>query len=155
VVDGERVSSTRIRTALREGHVARAARFLGSPYALTGTVVTGDGRGRTIGFPTANIEVHAARKVIPHDGVYVVEAETAGATHRGMMNIGVRPTVTDGKARTLEVHLLGMDADLAGEEITVRFLDRLRDERKFGSLDELVQQLARDRAAAERFVDEH
>ena len=154
LVDGERISSTRIRTALREGNAAKAARFLGSPYTLSGTVVPGDGRGRGLGYPTANIAVQAARKVIPADGVYVVQAELSGESHRGMMNIGVRPTVTDGHTRTLEVHLLGSHGDLAGESITVGFLDRLRDERKFASLDELIGQLARDRAAAESFGHE-
>jgi riboflavin kinase/FMN adenylyltransferase len=154
LVDGERISSTRIRAALREGSVAKAARFLGSPYTLSGTVVPGDGRGRGLGYPTANIAVQAARKVLPADGVYVVQAELAGTSYRGMMNIGVRPTVTDGRTRTLEVHLLGSHGDLAGESIAVGFLERLRDERKFASLEELIGQLARDRAAAEKFGHE-
>ena len=92
--------------------------------------------------------------MLPADGVYVVQAELAGTSYRGMMNIGVRPTVTDGHTRTLEVHLLGSHGDLAGESIAVGFVERLRDERKFASLEELIGQLARDRAAAEKFGPE-
>jgi len=151
LVGGEAVSSTRVRAALREGNVARVARFLGAPYSLSGTVVRGDGRGRKIGYPTANIRLAGGRKLIPSDGVYVVDAVVGDEAFRGMMNIGLRPTLTDGSARTLEVHLLGVDRDFVGQSLSVLFLERLREERRFGSLEELVGQLARDREAAERY----
>lgn len=151
-VDGETVSSTLIRTALASGDVTRAARFLGRPYEVSGTVVRGDGRGRTIGFPTANIRPSSGAKINPSHGVYAVGVRIGNEQHRGMMNIGVRPTVAAVPAETLEVHLFDFDRDIYGEEVTVSFLRRLRDERKFGSLADLVEQLGKDRDEARQTV---
>ncbi len=149
-LDGEPISSTRIRKVLSGGDVERAHGMLGYDYPLTGTVVTGDRRGRTLGFPTANLEAEDPRKLIPGNGVYLVAVRVAGQDGFGMMNIGVRPTLTSGEQRVLEVHILDFDREIYGETMTVTFLQRLRDERKFGSLGELVEQLGRDRAAAHR-----
>jgi len=151
-VGGETVSSTAIRAALGAGAVERAALFLGRPYALEATVVPGDGRGKTLGFPTANLLPVSPLKVVPADGVYAV-AVTVGAEERpGMMNIGRRPTVREGEPRTLEVHLLDFDRDIYGTRLTVSFLRRLRDEKKFASLSDLVRQLAEDREEVLRTV---
>lgn len=141
------VSSTHIRQLLREsGDVRKAAVLLGRPYALGGRVVRGDGRGRTIGFPTANLALEDARKAVPARGVYAVQARTEdGARHGGMMNIGLRPTF-GGTEEHLEVHLFDFDADLYGQPLRIEFVERLRDERRFGSVGELIEQLSRDRS---------
>jgi riboflavin kinase / FMN adenylyltransferase len=147
-LDGETISSTHIRRALMAGDIGRAERMLGYPYQLTGTVVNGDHRGRTIGFPTANVMPEDPHKLVPANGVYLVAVSVAGIDGYGMMNIGVRPTVTSGTLRVVEVHILDFDQDIYDETITVTVLKRLRDERKFSSLEELTGQLARDRDAA-------
>lgn len=147
-VDGEPISSTRIRRALAAGDVERAERMLGYPYRMAGTVIRGDGRGRTLGFPTANLQPLVVRKQIPGNGVYLVSA-TVGETRRyGIMNIGVRPTVSAGTALVIEVHVLEFSRDIYGERLEIAFLRRLRDERKFASIAELVEQLGKDREQA-------
>jgi riboflavin kinase / FMN adenylyltransferase len=146
-LDGEPISSTRIRRALMAGDLERAEHMLGYQYRLTGTVVNGDHRGRTIGFPTANIMPEDPHKLVPANGVYLVAVELHDELHYGMMNIGVRPTVTSGTLRVLEVHILDFDRDIYGETMTVTFLKRLREEQKFGTLEELIVQLSRDREA--------
>jgi riboflavin kinase/FMN adenylyltransferase len=152
LLDGETVSSTVVRKALAAGDVDRAARFLGRPYSFSGTVVRGDGRGKTIGFPTANIVPVSASKIIPARGVYAVGVLIGGERKHGMMNIGVRPTVKQAPAETIEAHLFEFDRDIYGEQVTVSVLRRLRDERKFDSLTELVEQLGRDREEARQTV---
>lgn len=149
-VRGETVSSTRIREALAAGDVAGAAQFLGRPYALAGTVARGDGRGKTLGFPTANLVPVSPQKVVPARGVYAVAAEVKGEHRYGMTNIGVRPTVSAGQATMIEVHLFDYDRDIYGETVNIAFLRRLRDEKKFESLEELTAQLHRDREEARR-----
>jgi riboflavin kinase / FMN adenylyltransferase len=146
-LDGEPISSTRIRKALSTGELDRAAKMLGYHYQLTGEVVNGDHRGRTMGFPTANIMPEDPHKLIPANGVYLVAVELPGELHYGMMNIGVRPTVTSGTLQVLEVHILDFDRDIYGATMTVTFLKRLREERRFTSLEELIGQLSRDREA--------
>lgn len=150
--DGEPISSTRIRRVLAAGDLEKAERMLGYPYHFTGTVVGGDQRGRTLGFPTANLDPVAPRKVVPGHGVYLVAVEAPGLRGYGIMNIGVRPTVSAGMQRVIEVHVLDFSRDIYGERMTVTFLRRLRDERKFGSVQELVEQLARDRDDARRLI---
>lgn len=145
------ISSTRIRNALMAGNTILAAELLGYDYFFSGTVVRGDQRGRTIGFPTANLEISETDKLIPGNGVYIVTAELNGVVHHGMMNIGVRPTVGGDGKLTIEVHLLNFDADIYDEVLTVRLKARLRNERKFESFQELKEQLFNDRAAAEAF----
>jgi riboflavin kinase/FMN adenylyltransferase len=151
-VDGEVVSSTRIRKALSGGEIERANAMLGRPYAMQGRVVEGDRRGATLGFPTANLQPEPKSKTIPAHGVYVVRVRL-GETHRfGMMNIGVRPTVREGLKETLEVHILDFQQQIYGATIDLEFLRRLRDERKFGSFAELTAQLETDREETRRFV---
>ena len=147
-VDGEAVSSTRIRRALATGDLPHAEKLLGYRYGISGKVVRGDRRGATIGFPTANITPASIRKVVPARGVYVVAVELEGNTLFGMMNIGVRPTVTPGMSETMEVHLFAYSGDLYGATLRVTFLARLRDEKKFAGLPELVEQLGKDREAS-------
>ena len=143
---GEAVSSTQIRKAIEEGDVERANKMLGYDYPLHGVVVSGNKLGRAIGFPTANMQLYEPLKLLPKDGVYAVEVEIQGQdrNYKGMCNIGVRPTV-DGKARTIETHILDFDEDIYGLPIRIRFKKRIRDEIKFESLDALRQQLALDR----------
>ena len=144
------VSSTEIRRLLAdEGDAARAALLLGRPYRIAGTVVRGDGRGRTIGYPTANVRPDSARKLVPRVGVYAVRAVLPdGQTAGGMMNVGRRPTFEADGAVSVEVHLFSVEADLYGRTLAVDVVARLRDERRFDGADGLVAQLGRDRAAA-------
>jgi riboflavin kinase/FMN adenylyltransferase len=144
-VDGETVSSSAIRVAIEEGDVAKARAFLGRPFAVTGEVVRGDGRGRALEFPTANLAVE--NETIPRRGVYVTETIAFGSRFPSITNVGVRPTF-GGTALSVESHLIDVDEDLYGERLEVRFLARLRDEVKFAGPAELADQLARDQAAA-------
>lgn len=138
------VSSTKIRNALISGNIETANDFLGSPYFINGTVVQGKQLGRTINFPTANIEVNESYKLIPANGVYVVSSVINGKTVQGMMNIGNRPTV-DGTDTTIEVHYHDFNGDLYGSKLKVNIYHRLRDEIKFESFDALKQQLEKDK----------
>ena len=138
------ISSTQIRKALEEGRIGNANAMLGYSYELYGVVVAGNRMGRTIGFPTANMQLYEPLKLVPFNGVYAVEVEVLGETYKGMCNIGVRPTV-DGKTRTIETHILDFDEDIYGLPLKVRFLKRIRDERKFPSLEALREQLEKDR----------
>ena len=137
------ISSTRIRKALEEGDVEAANGMLGYEYGLHGVVVAGNRMGRTIGFPTANMQLYEPLKLVPQNGVYAVNVEVTGNVFRGMCNIGTRPTV-GGTARTIETHILGFNEDISGLPLRVRFLRRIRDERKFPSLDALRAQLEQD-----------
>ena len=144
----EGVCSTFIRRALASGDVGSASKMLGRAFAVTGKVGHGRALGRTIGVPTANLEPDA-RLQIPAPGVYAADAVTAdGRRYRSVVNIGVAPTVTAGLPLTIEAHLLGFEGDLYGEILRLEFLRRLRDERKFASLDDLKQQIVRDAEAA-------
>ncbi len=138
---GEPVSSSRVRAALDSGDVANAARLLGRPYRLRGTVVVGDRRGATLGFPTANLG--DCRTVIPGDGVYAVRVQCAFSEFIGAANIGPNPTFGV-SARKVEVHLLDFDQDLYGQPLAIDFVERLRNTRKFESKEELVRQLHED-----------
>jgi riboflavin kinase/FMN adenylyltransferase len=143
--DGLVVSSTLVRAALKSGDVEAATAMLGKPYALRGTVVQGDGRGRTLGIPTANIVPTNPHKLMPANGVYVVSMLIDGSEHVGMANIGVRPTFTNDTAPTLEVHILQFDNDLYNTTLDVQFHARLRGEQKFGSREEFLAQLELDK----------
>lgn len=145
---GEAVKSSRIRALLKEGKVEEARHLLGRPYGAYGVVVEGDRMGRRLGFPTANLAVHPL-KVLP-PGVFAVEAEGAFGRYKGVANVGTRPTL-GGEERRLEVHLLGFAGELYGEEVRVRFLKRLREERRFPSLDALRAQIAEDVEAARAY----
>ena len=140
----ESVSSTVIRRKLSEGDVEGARAMLGYEYGLTGAVVAGNRMGRTIGFPTANMQLYEPLKLVPGNGVYAVDVEVLGRNFRGMCNIGVRPTV-GGSVRSIETHILDFDQDIYGLPLTIRFRRRIRDERKFPSLDALRLRLMEDR----------
>ena len=146
MVDGERVSSTRIRQAVRDGSLEAAARMLGRPYAVSGKVVEGRKLGRQLGFATANVAI--GEELTPPDGVWAVRVAVVGGEVRpGVANLGVRPTV-DGSNRVLEVHLFDFSGDLYGREIEVTFVRFLRPEQRFASLDLLRGQIAVDAATA-------
>ena len=140
-VGGVVASSSRIREYILEGRVAAARALLGRPFDLDGVVVKGDGRGRSIGFPTANVDTHG--ELLPASGVYAVRVRTGEGWHGGAANIGTKPTF-GGSAVTVEVHLLDWSGDLYGQEVRVEFLERLRAERRFASVSELVVQIQRD-----------
>jgi len=150
MVDGERVSSTRIRQAIRDGSLAAAARMLGRPYAVAGNVVEGRRLGRQLGFPTANVAL--GEELTPPDGVWAVRVSMgAGEALPGVANLGVRPTV-DGATRTLEVHVFDFSGDLYGREIEVEFVRFLRPEQRFESLDLLREQIVADAQAARQWL---
>jgi riboflavin kinase / FMN adenylyltransferase len=146
-VDGEVASSTRIRHLLDAGEVDRAARVLGRPYSLRGTVVRGDGRGRGLGLPTANLDV-PSEKLVPANGVYAVWVQVGTERLPGALNIGVVPTFQDAARRTLEVHLLGFQGDLYGARLDVELVKRLRPERRFRDAQALLAQIQLDLEAA-------
>lgn len=140
------VSSTKIREAIQTGDFDTANAYLGYPFTLHGTVVEGQKLGRIMQYPTANIDASDPDKIIPGYGVYAVLVNVRNKTYQGMLNIGSRPTVNhNADHRTVEVNLFDFDADIYGEPIEVVFYHKLRDEQKFGSLDELKEQLAKDK----------
>lgn len=147
---GDRISSSRIRQALAAGEVATATDLLGRPYSLCGTVVVGQRLGRTIGFPTANVRV-PDEKFLPRFGVYCVRALVEQASLLGVMNLGMRPTVS-GTLPTIEVHLLDWSGDLYGRAITIELIAYMRGEQKFPNLDALKAQIADDCDAARQFA---
>ena len=148
-VNGFPVSSSTIRTFLGQGDVASAAAFLGRPYSVAGIVIPGDRRGRTLGYPTANLAPTFARKMIPKNGIYVVGVDLGDGVERfGLAAIGVRPTFHAEGPRTIEVYILSFDEDIYGRTITATFLSRLRDEEKFNDVAGLIRQMDLDREAA-------
>ena len=146
-IDDVSVSSTKIRTALKDGNLKTANNYLGYHYMLNGTVVSGKKLGGTIGFPTANIEIKEPYKLIPKTGVYIIRTYINTILYTGMMNIGFNPTVL-GKHQTIEAHLFDFNEDLYGKEITIEFIYFLREEHKFESVEELVVQLNIDKENA-------
>lgn len=148
-IDDIKVSSTKIRQALKQGDIKLANSLLTHPYSFTGKVVKGDQRGRTIGYPTANIDITDKLKLIPADGVYAVNVFVDNKMHQGMLNIGFRPTV-DGKRHTIEVHIFNLEQDLYGKMVTVELMGRIRNEQKFNSVDELKMQLGMDAQMAKK-----
>jgi riboflavin kinase/FMN adenylyltransferase len=149
VLRGIRVSSTLLRKAIQDGRINVARRMLDRPYGVEGEVVTGRQLGRTISFPTANLDI--INRVLPANGVYVTATLVDGVWRRSVTNIGVRPTVGGDLNRVVETHLLDFDGDLYGRTLRTRFLHRLRPERKFPSFDELRAQIVRDAARAARY----
>ena len=144
-LDGQPVSSTRIREEIRTGNVDAASQMLGRPYAICGKVIEGDKLGRELGFPTANLDVTGL--VLPPNGVYATIIRHEGRLHHAALNIGVRPTVAAGRQLRAEVHLLDFDGDLYGQELEVEIGEKLREEKRFGSVEELKEQIAKDVAA--------
>lgn len=149
--EGETVRSSAIQRILSEGDVAQAARLLGRPHAIAGTVIHGQGRGRTIGIPTANVAVPEAL-ILPANGVYAVRAGIGTRAYAGAANLGTRPTF-DGVGRSLEVHLLDFSDDIYDATLRVEFIARLRPERRFSGIDELVQQIRADIGQVRDIVD--
>lgn len=144
------VSSTLIRQLIRDGDLREAGRLLGRPYEVSGTVITGRRRGgRLLGFPTANIRLSG--QACPRPGVYAVEAEVNGSRYGGAANLGYNPTFGDDEL-SLEVHILDFDKDIYGKPISVRFIDRLRDEVRFSGVEELVQQIRKDVETARQIL---
>ena len=146
-IDDVSVSSTKIRTALKEGNLKTANNYLGYHYMLNGTVVSGKKLGGTIGFPTANLEIKEPYKLIPKTGVYIIKTHINTVLYTGIMNIGFNPTVL-GKHQTIEAHLFDFNEDLYGKEIMIEFIYFLREEHKFESVKELVVQLNIDKENA-------
>jgi len=153
-LDRVSVSSTKIRKALAEGNVALAKNYLSYPYMISGTVIKGKQLGRTIGYPTANIQIKEEYKLIPAIGVYVVKVLIANQTYYGMLNIGTNPTV-EGKSLSIEVNIFDFDQDIYGQEITVCFLERIRDEKKFGSVEMLKEALKEDAQFSKIFLNKN
>jgi riboflavin kinase / FMN adenylyltransferase len=153
VAGGERISSTRVREALREGNLAEAARLLGRPYSICGHVVYGAGRGRVLGFPTANVRLARAKPAL--QGIFAVKC--FGAATRGLegvASLGINPAVKDGGPATLEAFLFDFSGDLYGRRLTIEFRKKLRDEAHFASLDALAAQIQRDCDAARAYFRE-
>lgn len=139
------VSSTKIRALVSAGEVEKASKMLGYDYSLLGVVVAGNRIGRTIGFPTANIQLYEPLKLIPGNGVYKVSVRTLGQQFDGMCNIGNRPTIGSGNSRTIETNIFGFDEDIYGLDMEVTFLEKIRDEVRFDSIDALRLQLLSDK----------
>lgn len=150
-VDDVAVSSTKIRNALHDGDVATAGKYLAHPFQLSGTVIHGDKLGREIGFPTANIQVDSDTKIIPANGVYGCYVLLGEEKFKGMVNIGLRPTV-NGNERRIEVNVFDLDRELYGESITLMLKDRIRNEEKFESVEQLKERLKIDKNLAEAML---
>jgi riboflavin kinase/FMN adenylyltransferase len=148
LIEEAAVSSTKIRNAIQAGHVSEATQMLGRYYSITGTVIPGARLGRTIGFPTANVQPLDAAQLIPEKGVYAIQLQWKDQGYNGMLNIGNRPTVSNELTLHIEAHLFDFSEDIYDETVEIIFVQRLRDEVKFPSLDALKEQLQKDKAAA-------
>ena len=148
-VGHEVVSSTKIRSALEAGDISKANHYLGYRYMMSGKVIEGKQLGRKLGFPTANIANFDRHKLVPADGVYAVFFETGGESYRGMLNIGFRPTVNyNVDHKSIEVHIFDFDNDIYNSDITIYFVAKIRDEQKYSDIEELREQLTKDRIIA-------
>lgn len=153
-IDDVTVSSTKIRNLLYEGNIKSANKMLGRLFSLKGKVVAGDKRGRTLGFPTANLDIVDENKLIPATGVYSVEVVLKSAKYKGVMNIGRRPTFNSNSDEIVkEVHLIDFSGDIYGEDITIKIIDRIREEKKFESKDELIRQIFVDKNRSIEILD--
>lgn len=150
-IENVSVSSTKIRKALENGEMEKANKYLGYNYLLTGKIIKGQGIGRKINFPTVNLHIAEDYKLIPKKGVYVVRANFNNKSSFGIMNIGFRPTV-GGKGQTIEIHLLDFNDDLYGSNMQIEVLMRLRDEKKFESIEELATQISKDEESARNWL---
>ena len=144
----DKVSSSAIRRALLSGEISTATKYLGYNYFMQGTIVSGYQVGRKIGFPTANLQVDFCNKLIPAIGVYAVRVSVNGQSYKGMLNIGHRPTINNGTDLSIEVHILDFEGDIYNQPMRIEFIDFLRPEAKFQSVDELVLQIQKDKEAA-------
>ncbi|PIF05001.1 MAG: riboflavin biosynthesis protein RibF [Draconibacterium sp.] len=153
-IENENVSSTRIRRALENGRIKKANKYLGYRFSLSGKVVIGRQLGRKIGFPTANIEASDKHKIIPGYGVYAVKVLIDDAEYNGMLNIGTRPTFNNNADnRSIEVNIFDFNEKIYGKEITLEFVDKIRDEKKFEGINGLVEQLKKDEVSARKILD--
>ena len=150
-IESVSVSSTKIRKAIEVGDMEKANKYLGYNYLLTGKIVKGQGIGRKINFPTVNLDIKEDYKLIPNKGVYIVKANFSNNSIHGIMNIGFRPTV-GGKGQTIEIHLLDFKEDLYGSDMQIEVLIRLRDEKKFESIEELTAQIRQDEKSARNWL---
>ena len=150
-IDAVNVSSTKIRRAILEGEIELANQYLGNPYILSGEVIKGNQLGRTIGFPTANIQVEDTTKIIPGNGVYLVKIYHKNSLLIGVMNIGTRPTVSDKTENRIEIHIFDFNEDLYGQQLEVEVLKKVRDEKKFDSIEQLSQQIEQDTLFARQY----
>ncbi len=152
MLDGQVISSQRIRQTLDSGEVEQTARLLGRPYVLTGYVAPGKHRGAKLGFPTANLYFDIQRK-LPRFGVYATFVEVDGLIYQGVTSVGIRPTFDDGRFPSVETLLLDFDADIYGKLIQVKFVKFLRDEIKYDQLEDLIDQIEQDKIDARRILD--
>jgi riboflavin kinase/FMN adenylyltransferase len=146
------ISSTKIRTALEQGNLVLANQMLGKPYEIKGTIEGGKQIGRSIGYPTANISPFEPLKQIPGDGVYAVWIDYNGISYPSMLNIGKKPTLNENSIRTIEAHIIGFNKNIYSEQIIVRFMEKIREEEKFPSLDHLKMQLAKDKVKVQALL---
>jgi len=152
LIDEAAVSSTKIRHAIMEGRMEDAAKMLGRYYTLGGLVIHGNKLGRTIGYPTANLQPEDADQILPAIGVYAIRAIYNGISYDGMLSIGYNPTVTDKKELRIEANLFDFDLDIYGQRLDIAFIEKLRNEQKFASLEELILQLHRDKEDTMRLL---
>ena len=143
-----KISSTKVRSAIEKGNIHLVNDYCGHFYEFSGKVVHGNGIGKTIGTPTANIELNSSEKIIPLDGVYAVVCQIKDANYKGIMNIGVKPTVDDVQKRTIEIHLFDYEKDIYGQDLRAKVIERIRDEVKFNSLKNLKSQILKDNKKA-------
>lgn len=153
-INNNAVSSTKIRNSLLDGDIETANSYLGYPYNFTGTVVKGKQLGRTIGFPTANISIEEEYKLLPKNGVYIVQTCVEGMDYFGMMNIGTRPTI-DGTTQSVEVYILDFGKEIYNTKLTISVLKFIREEKKFESFEHLKEQIEKDKITTIKFVSSH
>jgi riboflavin kinase / FMN adenylyltransferase len=152
-VDGEIVSSTKIRKALSSGDMEKANKYLGRSYSLEGKVISGDRRGRELGFPTANIELNSSEKLLPALGIYAVEVLIENRKFKGLLSIGKRPTFYDAGVIVPEVFIFDFDEDIYGRSLKIKLIERIRDEQKYSSAEELIAQMNRDKTEGIRILN--
>ena len=148
-----KISSTKVRSAIEKGNIHLVNDYCGHFYEFSGEVVHGNGIGKTIGTPTANIQLNNSEKIIPLDGVYAVVCEIKGANYKGIMNIGYKPTVNEGQKRTIEIHLFDYEKDIYGQNLRTKVIERIRDEVKFNSLKDLKSQILKDNEKAKKILE--
>ncbi|MCK9408051.1 MAG: riboflavin biosynthesis protein RibF [Bacteriovoracaceae bacterium] len=154
-VDGSVISSSAIRGAVLNGKISLANKMLGYEYGFSGTVVRGYGRGKQLGYPTANIKLHDPKKLVPQVGIYGVKIQVEGRWYGGMMSIGHNPTFGEAQERTIEVNIFNFDKDIYDESVSVHCLERTRSEKKFNSVDELVAEMGNDKITIQKIIEQH
>ena len=148
-----KISSTKVRSAIEKGNIHLVNDYCGHFYEFSGEVVRGNGIGKTIGTPTANIKLNSNEKIIPLDGVYAVVCQIKDANYKGIMNIGFKPTVDEGQKRTVEIHLFDYEKEIYGQDLRTKVIERIRDEVKFNSLKELKSQILKDNEKAKIILE--